>query len=55
MIDDGFFQGDILNEVQVTQKGQGVKAFLETIKSFKGAFPVLLPLGAGMCLVWKQA
>lgn len=54
MIDDGLFHGDILNDTQITDKGKGVKRFLETIKDKDDAFPVLLPLGIGLCFVWKQ-
>lgn len=54
MIDDGLFQGDILNDSPSTQKGQGVLRFLESVRVKKRAFPVLLPLGVGLCFVLKQ-
>lgn len=55
MIDDGLFQGDILNDKPTTQKGEGVLRFLESVRVKSGAFPVLLPLSVGVCLVWKQS
>lgn len=54
MIDDGLFQGDILNDKPTTQKGQGVLRLLESVREKKDAFPVLLPLGVGVGLIWKQ-
>ncbi|WP_245892497.1 O-methyltransferase [Helicobacter valdiviensis] len=54
MIDDGFFVGDILNDEPHTQKGQGVKRFLEAIINKEGANPLLLPLGAGICIIKKE-
>ena len=54
MVDDGLFQGDILNDVPTTQKGQGVFRFLESVRVKDKAFPVLLPLGVGIGFVLKQ-
>lgn len=54
IIDDGLFQGDILNDKPTTQKGQGVLRLLESVREKKDVFPVLLPLGVGVGLIWKQ-
>ena len=53
MIDDGFFVGDILNDEPQTQKGKGVKKFLESIIKKDDADSLLLPLGAGSCIITK--
>ncbi|MDA3969134.1 O-methyltransferase [Helicobacter ibis] len=53
MIDDGFFVGDILNDEPQTQKGKGVKKFLESLLKRDDVNSLLLPLGAGSCIVTK--
>jgi len=52
IVDDVFFMGDILNNVQTTEKGKGVKRMLDSLKEFKGKSSII-PIGHGM-LVWRK-
>lgn len=49
MIDDGLFQGDILNDKPTTQKGQGVLRLLESVRE-KKCISSTSPLGR-----WRMA
>ena len=53
MIDDVFFQGDALNAVPTTPKGQGVKDLLEAMKEDESYYKLVLPISNGVMLLHK--
>jgi predicted O-methyltransferase YrrM len=54
VVDDVLFHGDVLNEIPKTEKGRGVKDFLETVKSREDYIKILLPIRNGMMLMYKR-
>jgi predicted O-methyltransferase YrrM len=54
VVDDVLFHGDVLNELPKTEKGKGVKKFLETVKSREDYIKILLPIRNGMMLMYKR-
>lgn len=53
VIDDVFLQGDALNAVPTTPKGQGVKALLEAMKNDTSYYKLILPISNGVMLLYK--
>ena len=53
-MDDVLFHGDVLNEEPKTEKGRGVKEFLETVKIREDYIKILLPIRNGMMLMYKR-
>lgn len=53
IVDDIFFHGDSLNEFPSTEKGIGVKMFLEKVSHQKNYLKVVLPIRNGMILMLK--
>lgn len=54
VVDDVLFHGDVLNEEPKTEKGRGVKKFLEYVKSREDYIKILLPIRNGMMLMYKS-
>lgn len=54
VIDDVFFHGDALNTLPETEKGLGVKRFLEKVTEEKGYNKMLFPIGDGIMLMIKK-
>jgi len=54
-VDDAFFHGDALTEKPSTDKGRGVRKFLELAASAKDWRRILLPLSNGLMLMFKSA
>lgn len=52
IFDDIFFHGDVFNSFQITDKGKGVRKFLEMSKSFEG-FRIIFPVGNGILIMRK--
>ena len=55
LVDDVFMEGDALNPAPMTDKGRGVCALLDLLKELQGVTSVILPVGDGLMLVWKEA
>ena len=53
-VDDVFFHGDALNDKPSTEKGAGVKNFLEVLSKRQDYFSTVLPLGNGVALAIKN-
>ena len=53
IVDDVFFNGDTLNTPPTTEKGQGVRDFLELVQNNADYSKVILPLDYGMMLMIK--
>ena len=53
-VDDVFFHGDALTGNPNTEKGQGVRDFLELASNAKGWQRILLPLSNGIMLMFKN-
>ena len=51
VVDDVFFHGDAINERPTTEKGRGVKTFLETAAERADFFKVTLPVANGLMLL----
>jgi len=54
IVDDVFFHGEAINPRPKTDKGQGVKRFLDAMSELKGYLRVALPLSNGMMLLRKD-
>lgn len=54
VVDDVLFHGDALNEKPKTEKGQGVKNFLEFVKDREDYYKMMLPIKNGMMLMYKK-
>lgn len=52
-VDDCFFNGDVLNDYPVTEKGQGVQKFLDKITLNSNYHKMLLPIGNGLVVMFK--
>ena len=52
-VDDVFFHGDALAEKPNSEKGQGVRDFLELAANAKGWQRILLPLSNGLMLMFR--
>ena len=55
VVDDVLFHGDALNERPKTEKGAGVRRFLEAAQGRKDYRKVLLPFSNGLMFMVKQA
>jgi predicted O-methyltransferase YrrM len=55
MVDDCFFHGDVLNAEPTTEKGRGVKRFLEHVAGLDGWLKLALPLGNGLFIMCRDA
>jgi len=53
-VDDVFFHGDALNQTPTTEKGQGVKRFLELLGGREDYFCSVLPIANGVALAIKR-
>ncbi len=53
VVDDVFFHGDALNDPPRTEKGAGVRAFLDRAEQATGYHRILLPVANGMMLMMK--
>lgn len=53
VVDDVLFHGDVLNDVQKTEKGAGVKKFLERVEKDKRYHKTLLPIANGVMVMFK--
>lgn len=54
VVDDVLFNGEVLNPEPVTEKGQGVRDFLELVKNNVDYSKVMLPLDYGIMLMHKN-
>ena len=54
VVDDVFFHGDALNQTQKTEKGKGVRNFLEYIKENSQYHKIILPIHNGVMLMFKK-
>ena len=54
VVDDVFFHGDAINPEPRTEKGQGVKRFLDAMGTLSGYLRIALPLSNGMMLLLKN-
>jgi predicted O-methyltransferase YrrM len=54
VVDDVFFNGDALNVNPKTEKGSGVKRFLELVNTRKDYTKLLLPVANGVMFLIKQ-
>jgi predicted O-methyltransferase YrrM len=53
-VDDVFFHGDALNDQPQTDKGRGVKSFLEALQGRRDYMSTILPIGNGVALAIKN-
>ena len=53
IIDDSLFHGDVLNVLPRTEKGVGVKSFLDVAAGFKDWLRLLVPISNGIMLMIK--
>lgn len=53
-IDDVLFQGDVLNREISTDKGRGIKKFLEMVRKGEAYEKCFVPIGNGMLLVYQK-
>ncbi len=53
VIDDIFFCGDVLNDRPKSEKGLGVKKFLEISETYKNYHKLILPISNGIMLMVK--
>lgn len=54
LVDDVLFHGDVLNEPPLTEKGAGVKAFLNLAEGKSEYLRLMLPFSNGLMLMLKQ-
>ena len=54
IVDDVLFHGDVLNEKPVTEKGVGVRRFLDKVENIDSYHKVLLPIANGIMLMIKK-
>ena len=52
-VDDVFFNGDVLNKECKTEKGAGVKRFMENVKNREGYTKTIFPMGNGLLILSK--
>jgi len=55
IIDDSLFHGDVLNRSPRTEKGEGVRAFLDLATDLQGWMRLLVPVSNGIMLMIKPA
>jgi predicted O-methyltransferase YrrM len=55
VVDDVFFHGDAINLAARSEKGAGVKRFLDEAAAAKGYLKIALPVANGMMLMLKTA
>ena len=55
VVDDTFFNGDVFNDTQVSEKGQGVQAFLDHAASCRSWRRMMIPNANGMMVMLKEA
>lgn len=55
LVDDIFCNGDTLNAVPATSRGQGVQEMLSQVAAFDGSPRVILPYGNGQLLLLKSS
>ena len=53
IIDDALFHGDVLNASPTTEKGAGVKSFLDIAAGLQGWLRLLVPISNGVMLMVK--
>lgn len=54
VVDDVFMQGDCINHIPKTDKGNGVKRMLKNIQKMKNIRKVILPIGDGILLIMRK-
>lgn len=54
LIDDIFFEGDILNQEHKTEKAKGISKMLDLVKSRNNYFKSVLPIGNGFLILIKN-
>jgi predicted O-methyltransferase YrrM len=54
VVDDVFFHGDALNASPSTEKGRGVREFLNIASGRDDYMKIVLPISNGVMLMWKQ-
>ena len=54
IVDDCFFRGDVFNSAPVTQKGKGMKRFMDYAATRADYLKLALPLGNGMMIMVKR-
>lgn len=54
LVDDVFFHGDVFNDKPTTEKGAGVKVFLDDMAKLSGYDKITLPIGNGVFLARKR-
>lgn len=55
LVDDVFFQGDVLNKVPSTDKGLGVRRMLEMAIQLKNFQKTILPIGNGLLIMRRES
>lgn len=53
LVDDVFFQGETLGGNPASEKGKGVRAMLDYVKTLEGWEKVILPIGNGLLMLRK--
>jgi caffeoyl-CoA O-methyltransferase len=54
VVDDVFFHGDVLNEKPKSEKGLGVRKFLERVQTSRDYHKAILPVANGIMLMLKR-
>ena len=54
VVDDAFFNGDVLNNPPTTEKGKGVKSVLEKASVNDNYHKTMIPIGNGILLLIKK-
>ncbi len=54
VVDDVFFHGDVLNQEPKSDKGIGVRKFLEIVRTNQDYHKTILPIGNGIMLMVKR-
>ena len=55
VVDDSFFNGDVLNDECQTEKGRGVLEFLNTMEAEENYTKLLLPISNGVSIMVKKS